>query len=98
MQDELHTGIGRLQDKVQLLLKKYDELEQENTELKDQIEKLKSENLLLTEKITNTTNTARQNQLVMNLDTMPTDNRRVKEEIEAAVTKIEKCIDWLQKN
>ena len=46
MQDELHTGIGRLQDKVQLLLKKYDELEQENTELKDQIEKLKSENLL----------------------------------------------------
>lgn len=98
MQDELYTGFGRLQEKVQLLLKKYDELKNENTELKDQLEKLKHENLLLTEKITNTTNKARQNQLAFNFDSKPTDNTRAKKEIEAAVRKIEKCIDWLQKN
>lgn len=97
--EDLLSRLDTLEDKVKVLLSKYNLLKEENEFLKTKIIQLTKEE----QKQENRTSKDSENQEngISNEGSQnkrsPSELKRIKKEIEQAVRHIDECIDWIQK-
>ena len=97
--EDLLNRLDNLENKVKVLLAKYNLLKEENEFLKTKISQLtKEEQKQETNKTRDSEN--QENGISengMQTKRSPSELKRIKKEIEQAVRHIDECIDWIQK-
>jgi hypothetical protein len=97
--EDLFNRLDNLENKVKVLLAKYNLLKEENEFLKTKISQLTKEEQKQETRTTKDSEN-QENGISSNgiqIKKSPAELKRIKKEIEQAVKHIDECIDWIQK-